>query len=137
MTRRYAAGTSVPVDRTKAEIERTITRYGATAFMTGWEDERAMLSFTFGDRMVRFVLKTPSGDTKKAEEQAERQRWRALLLLIKAKLEYVDSGIVEFEEEFLGNIVTNSGETVATRVLPQLSGELGDGPLLLPPGKVN
>lgn len=137
MKRRYAAETSVPVDRTKAEIERTITRYGATSFMTGWEAGKAMISFTFSDRMVRFVIDSPNGRTKKKQEQAERQRWRALLLLIKAKLEYVDSGIVEFEEEFLANIVTNNGETIAERLLPQLSGEIGSGPLLLPPGKAN
>lgn len=137
MTRRYAAETSVPVDRTKSEIERTITRYGATAFMTGWENQKAMLSFTFDGRMVRFIIEGSEGKTQKRRDQSGRQRWRALLLLIKAKLEYVDSGIHQFEEEFLGNIVTDNGETVAERIIPQLELGTANGPLLLPPGKVN
>lgn len=134
MTRRYAANTSVPIDRTKSEIERTISKYGATGFMTGWEGEKAMLAFTFGDRMVRFVVDDSNHQIEKKRQQENRQRWRELLLLIKAKLEYVDSGIVEFEEEFLANIVTNNGETVAKRVLPRLAEDIGSGPLLLPPG---
>jgi len=33
---RYAEGTSVPADRSRAEIERTLTRYGADQFAYGW-----------------------------------------------------------------------------------------------------
>jgi hypothetical protein len=32
----YAVGTSVPVDRSKAEIERLLIRYGADHFASGW-----------------------------------------------------------------------------------------------------
>jgi len=38
-------------------------------------------------------------------EQACRQRWRALCLAIKAKLEAVESGISHFEDEFLSQII--------------------------------
>ena len=41
-----------------------------------------------------------------------RQRWRALNLAIKAKLEAVESGIVTFDQEFLAHIVGPSGQTV-------------------------
>ena len=33
---RYAEQTSVAAERSRAEIEGTLTRYGATAFMYGW-----------------------------------------------------------------------------------------------------
>ena len=40
---RYAADTQVSVDASRAEIERTLTRYGATAFMYGWDADRAII----------------------------------------------------------------------------------------------
>ena len=45
-------------------------------------------------------------------EQACRQGWRALLLIIKAKLEAVESGITTLESEFLANVVLPDGGTV-------------------------
>jgi hypothetical protein len=42
---------------------------------------------------------------QRAWEQAVRQRWRALVLVIKAKLEAVESGITSFEDEFLAHTV--------------------------------
>ena len=44
-----------------------------------------------------------------AWEQVCRQRWRALLLIIRAKLEAVASGITTLENEFLANIVLPDG----------------------------
>lgn len=41
-------------------------------------------------------------------------------LIIKAKLVAIDSGITEFETEFLAHIVLPSGETVGGWVLPQV-----------------
>jgi hypothetical protein len=35
--RRYASGTSVTQDRSRTEIEQTLVRYGASAFMYGTE----------------------------------------------------------------------------------------------------
>lgn len=57
---------------------------------------------------------------QKLHEQATRQRWRALLLVVKAKLEAVESGISTFENEFLAHIVLPSGGTVAEWLVPQL-----------------
>lgn len=65
---------------------------------------------------------------------AERQRWRALALVIKAKLEAVEAGITEFEEEFLAHIVLPNGGTVGQFMLPQVATayETGQMPPLLP-----
>lgn len=54
-------------------------------------------------------------------EKACRQRWRALALCIKAKLEAVECGITTFESEFLAHIVLPSGETMADRALPYIA----------------
>ena len=69
-----------------------------------------------------------------AYEQAVRQRWRALALVIKAKLEAVESGITVFDKEFMAHIVLPDGKTVGEHMLPQIesSYETGSMPPLLP-----
>jgi len=54
-------------------------------------------------------------------QQACRARWRALLLCIKAKLEAIESGITEFEDEFLPYIVLPDGRTAAEWLRPQIA----------------
>jgi hypothetical protein len=69
-----------------------------------------------------------------AWEQACRQRWRALALVVKAKLEAVECGISTFEEEFLAWMMLPDGSTVGDRMLPQLETayRTGQMPPLLP-----
>ena len=66
-------------------------------------------------------------------EQAVRQRWRALHLVIQAKLEAVETGISTFDEEFLAWITLPDDTTVGQRLLPQVARayETGDMPPLL------
>lgn len=134
----YASQTSVSPERSKAEIERTLQRYGATAFGYGWDDERmaAMIAFKSKGRQVRFLLPLPEvkdfryteknrqwrndSAMHKAHEQGVRQRWRALALSIKAKLEAVEAGIVTFEAEFLAHFVLPDGMTVEEKLGPEL-----------------
>lgn len=49
-----------------------------------------------------------------------RRRWRAPALVIKAKLEAVESGIRTFDEEFVADTVLPDGRTVAQWLLPQV-----------------
>ena len=136
---RYAEHTAVSTEKSKAEIERTLTRYGAAKFMTGWDQDKAVMAFEMRERRIRFVLPlpdrkdkafwtTPGGRRKRDEagaldawEQACRQRWRALALAIKAKLEAVETGITTFDEEFLAHIVLPSNQTVGEWLVPQVS----------------
>lgn len=148
---RYAEQTSVPSERSRAEIEATLQRYGAEQFMYGWEHQRAVVAFHMQGRRVRFDLpmpdpedsefrKTPTGKPRaksqqhKAWEQACRQRWRALALVIKAKLEAVESGITQFEDEFLAHIQLPSGETAGQWMRPQIERAYSTGqmPAMLP-----
>ena len=69
---------------------------------------------------------------QKAWEQACRQRWRALSLCIKAKLEACESGITTFEEEFLAQLVLPGGVTVAEKIMPSImSGKMPKMNLLM------
>jgi len=125
----YAENTTVDSAKSRVEIERTLERYGATGFMYGSQAEKAVVGFEMQGRTVRFIIPLPDRNSKrftqtatgrvasadvasKAYEQAVRQKWRALSLVVKAKLEAVESGISVFEEEFLANIVMPGGSTV-------------------------
>lgn len=149
----YAAATDVSVEKSRAEIERLIIRYGATstAFMNG--PGRAMIMFEASNRRIVFELPLPDpGDRKFAKdgrgslrskdkimaawEQACRSRWRALALVIKAKLEAVESGITTFEDEFLAHIMMPDGQTVGGHIKPTIAAWYASGkvvPLLPPP----
>jgi len=152
---RYAEKTTVSSDKSRAEIERTLARYGAESFMYGWDREAAVLGFIVNERQVRFMLPmpdrgarefthTPERGWRRSEEQAEaafeqaiKQRWRALALVIKAKLEAVEAGIVTFEEEFLAHFLLPGGHTVGDLVVPQIDHAYATGtvPALMPSTK--
>jgi hypothetical protein len=136
---RYASKTSVPVDRTRREIESVLERYGADQFISGWESGRSMLGFRIKNRMVRFELILPPPDPRRQVkiDQETRQRWRALLLVIKAKLEAVESNISTLEKEFLAHLVLPNNQTVAEALLPQIAHayETGAMPRLLGTGE--
>lgn len=137
---KFASATSVSPERSRAEIESTLRRYKAENFCYGWNGSTAMIGFTCFARQVRFLLPLPDRKAKaithavrrgqlcvrsesqqeEAYEQFCRQRWRALLLVIKAKLEAVESGICTFEQEFLGHIVLPGGMTCSEWLLPQI-----------------
>lgn len=139
----YASKTKVPVDRSRAEIESVLRRYNGTGFFYGYEDDppRVMIGFKMAKRAVQFELKTPRRNEYRYEQawqQAMRQRWRALLLVIKAKLEAVECGITTFEEEFLAHLVLPDGSTVGARLIPQIEAVTsGKKPVrLLPEGRL-
>lgn len=127
---RYASTTSVPVEKTRYEIEHMLNRYGATAFGYQSRPGFATVVFACKERQIRFELPLPAITEKefthdkkgnrregaaqhKFWEQACRARWRALLLCIRAKLEAVSAGIAQFEEEFFAYVVVpKTGETL-------------------------
>lgn len=131
----YAETTSVPIERSKAEIERTLAKYGASAFAYASDTEKAMIRFAMKNRQVMFLLPLPpfadflldkrrwirpQAKQQEAWEQACRSKWRALALAIKAKLEAVESGITAFEDEFLSHIMLPNGKTAGDWLKPQI-----------------
>lgn len=136
---RYAENTSVSVESSRGEIERTLQRYSAESFAYGWDQQRALIEFAAQGRRIRFVLPLPDRSAREfthtpgrelertpakayeAWEQACRQRWRALALAIKAKLEAVEAGITTFEDEFMAHIVLPDGTTFGAWARPQIA----------------
>lgn len=152
----YAKGTEVSVEKSRAEIETVLRRYGANHFAYACGPGKATIAFEAKDRRVRFDLPLPDIAEKRfrldhryntrtpikqhaAWEQACREKWRALLLCIKAKLEAVESKIETFEDAFLAHIIVDDGRTVAEAIGGRLA-EIYAGnsvPLLPPPMKGN
>jgi hypothetical protein len=166
---RYAEGTSVSVERSRAEVEKVLQRYGASGFGYAWDrrEERACaqsscktrplveceqkhnwlvktavrelvhVTFKLKERVVRLDVPMPTeleAGSKARMEQAMRQRWRALVLVLKAKLEAVESGISTLEAEFLANMVMRNGMTIGQAMLHRLPEVVESGRLLPPAG---
>jgi len=133
----YAEGTEVSVERSIQEAQSLLRRHaildvGVTTTRAG-----GRIQFRTAERAVQFtvlapgmdddaVLFYPSGKTRppkdrpKRVEQVERERWRALVLTLKAKLESVEAGVETVEQAFLAQILLPDGTTVADQVTPAL-----------------
>ena len=152
---RYAETTTVAVERSQAEIQKLIQRYGARKCVSGFDEDARMaaIQFEMHDRRVAFRLKLPDINEDRfaydgrgrersqsawdsAYDQECRRLWRSLLLVIKAKLESVESGVESFEEAFLPQIIVpgTGGQTYGEFAVPQIaeSYRTGQLPALLP-----
>lgn len=145
----YAANTDVSVEKSRAEIERTLMRYKADSFIYASEPGRSMVGFRMANRQIKFVLLLPDPKAKEfthssrgprpphvalaAWEQDCRQKWRALALVIKAKLEAVSAGITTVENEFLAHTLLPNGQTLGEWAKPQVDEaySLGSMPTVL------
>ena len=84
------------------------------------------IRFALGMPNVGEFHQTPTGQprTQLAAEnecgKARRQRWRALVLIVKAKLEAIESGIATFEAEFLPYTVLPNKQTVDEWLGPKI-----------------
>ncbi len=123
----YAKNTTVSCEKSKIEIERILTRYGATHFAYTTMPEGAVVQFVNNGKRIRFLVPMPGRPRQDAPaahfsrwEKSQRQKWRALALVIKAKLEAVASGICTFEEEFLAHIVLPNGQTAGQHLIPRI-----------------
>jgi len=140
----FASGTTVPEERSLAELHRVLARFGADELAVGARPDAAAVAFRVGGVSVRVRAPLPLEDEERfriadgrvvrlradaaaARAASERRRrLRALVLVVKANLEAAASGILTLEEAFLSHVVTPDGRTVGERLLaPQ-------GGLLLP-----
>ncbi len=145
MASTYASQTTVSVEKSRAEIETILARYGAESFAYASEPGRAIIGFTIRDttdtmQSIKMTLPLPLKseerfthrtvyqkavvnepmEVNKRWEQACRSSWRSLCLVIKAKLEACAAGISTVEREFLADIMLPSGQTTGEWLRPQL-----------------
>lgn len=135
--RRYAQGTTVEVHKSRGEISGILTTHGVDrqGWMTGPDGDELM--FELSGHKFRFTIPKPTmaevaklypnAYDRQAKLDGEwRRRWRANVLLLKAKLEFIDSGDTTLERELLPYLVTAGGKTLGELVvageLPMLTG---------------
>lgn len=132
------------MERSLAEIASLLRRYGAGELVTGYGRGEGLVAFSIAGRTVRLSLpmpalvdfsETPAGRRRSRDqqerryEQACRQRWRAAVLVIQAKLEAIEIGISTLEREFLADLALPDGSSVGAALLPQLERALTTGQL--------
>lgn len=134
----YATQTTVPVEKSKAEIEKLAMKYGASGFSTAWKEKQARVEFLIGGRHVRIEICLPDKNeerfsttdtgrkrrnaeaTYRAWEQECRSIWRALKAIVHAKFEAVECGVSTYDQEFMANIMLPDGKTVGEHALPTI-----------------
>ena len=112
---RYAKNTSVPISRSKAQIVETLLRYGITELGMGVSPRGDGIIFKKEGRLYKINVPNPNQDDYSTDlqyEQARRQRWRILLLSVKAKLEEIEAGLISFDDQFLAYMALPDGSTV-------------------------
>lgn len=148
----YAKGTTVSIERSNAEVQKMLRRNGAASVMIGEEfGRRAFVAFQLNGRNVKLDIPMPgccedyrltdtgrerNDDlTEKAFLQACRERWRAMVLLLKAKLEAIALGHSTVEREFLYDMmIPGQGGTFGEQLASgQLDKVLGTGKVPLLP----
>ena len=119
MSIRSYANTSVGAGRSKEQIEKLLHKVGAVGFRwdsglpvqrgsdtpLGYEQLTAALSWN--DRKLAFRLRIEYADQKQ-----QRQNLRALYWYLKAKIEAIEFGIVDLEQEFMPYMLAPSGRTL-------------------------
>lgn len=149
----YARGTKVPIDKSYSEIRDMLRKWGGDHFAFVEAPGINAIEFVIRDGeinlRVRITLPLPAPSdfqrdkngsrrsetaAKSAYEAALRERWRNLVLIIKAKLASVTSGITTIEREFMPDIVMPDNQTVGYHVAETIKRayETGQVPKLLP-----
>lgn len=128
----YAAKTTVVVQKSRSEIEAMLRKAKAARIVLMDEPTEALVMFMLVGRLIKIVVPIEA----KATDQERRSRWRALGLIIKAKLEAVEQKITTVEQEFLAHVVLPDSTTVGQWIEPRLKvaydkGQMPTDPLLL------
>lgn len=136
----FAKKTEVPMHKTQMEIRVMLTKAGAESYATFEERGSAMVAFRLSGRNIRIKIKlvmpnaNETANGAKQREQIDRTAWRALKLVIHAKLESVESKIETLEEAFLAHVVMPSGRTVYEEIREPIAIDYKGGNVPLLPG---
>jgi hypothetical protein len=134
----YAKKTKINANKTKLDIETVLIKYGVTeGFSYTRNGNTNYIAFKHQGRSISFSFKLPDlknreythttkYDVKRSPEKAYesweqdcRAYWRALYLFIKATLEAIEIGIIEFDQAFLPYFLTKEGKTISEIIMPK------------------
>lgn len=115
----YAERTDVPVTRSQSQLIDLLKKHKATQTAVAWSEEAGQVGFQLNGRVYKITVPIPAKPIRGVSvQQMERSRWRVLHLVVKAKLEAVESGITSVEQEFLAHVVLPNGRTVFEETAP-------------------
>ena len=137
MNRRFAEGTTVSVDRSRGEISSILAAHGVQRQMWGSEPKGDVLQFQLSGHTFRFSIPRPTLDEVRrdyvsrggnwsrvydagAKVDAEwRRRWRANVLLLKAKLEFADGEASTVIRELMPYALLTDGRTLEEAIIAE------------------
>lgn len=142
---RYAATTSVSVDRSIVQIRQLVMRFGADKFAVATGTKTATVAFSYQGRPVKFDLSLPDQHDERFQftetgrarrnrdaplqvwERECRAKWRSLHLLLKALFVAIQDGLIDFDRAFMHDIVMPDGRTVGQKLLPAVQDAVSRG----------
>lgn len=121
------------VESSRGEITGILAKHGVVSMMWGTEPAGDVLQFSLDGRSFRFLIVKPTPeeirrrdggqyvyphniDWAQKTEQEWRRRWRAHVLLLKAKLEFIEGGDTTLEREFMPYMLAADGRTIGELV---------------------
>ena len=133
---RYASRTQVDPGRSRDELERILERVGADSIATMRDASAAAVAFRMNGRNYVLRLPYPNGNrmTEAQRQQGIRSQWRAIVLLLKAKLVAIQSGVTTAESEFLAHAMLPTGQTLIEHLNDNPEELTTTGRLMLPGG---
>ena len=134
-TRRFAEGTTVGVDSSRGEITGILTKHGVQRMAWASEPEGDQLTFELGGHRYLFRIARPTVDDLRAQYRADgrdwsrvldsqakvaaewRRRWRANVLLLKAKLEFAEGEASTVMRELMPYALLRDGRTLEEAIV--------------------
>lgn len=131
---RYAEGTTVPVSKSRLDMQHLLDTSGCEAFGFEKTESGDSLFFKLAGRAYRIAIRKPTPEEQKAANEKRyriywnrvvatdieaeyRRRWRASLMLLKTKLEFFDEDEPdELSRELMPWLVLDNGQTLADAV---------------------
>jgi hypothetical protein len=149
--RRYAEGTAVPAAQSRQEIERLLAAHGVSRMAWGTGPDGDVLQFELRGHRYKFAIRRPTQiEWNKAtgrgtsywdiwREAEWRRRWRAHVLLLKAKIEFGEGDDEATDRELLPYLLLPDNRTLADWASGEGYAEIARGgmpafPLLLGAG---
>lgn len=131
---RYAEGTKVTVESSRGEITGILAKHGVQKM--GWmsSPDGDELLFELEGGSFRFRMVKPTADSLRARDGKNyaypqnidweakavaewRRVWRANVLLLKAKLEFIESGDTTLDRELMAYRVLKDGRTLEEAIV--------------------
>lgn len=126
--RRFAEGTTVTVDSSRGEITGILAKHGVERMAWAHEPEGDQLTFELAGHQYLFRIPMPTVteirrmypnayDEQKKLDAEWRRRWRANVLLLKAKLEFADGEASTVVRELMPYAVLKDGRTLEEAIV--------------------